>query len=84
MNFEDLKLIRVTEEVKFWVRDIYFEYEGEEQYVELAWEEGYSYEIRSSNLTPRFKNVLDKWHETSEELFEAWLDDLTWLKVDRK
>jgi hypothetical protein len=79
-----LEITYVNEEVKCWVRDIYFQYEGEEQYVQLKWEEDYSYEIISSEFTPNFRKALDKWHETTDELFEGLLDDLTWQELKRK
>lgn len=82
-SIEDLKLVRVEEDVKKWVRDIYFTYEDEEQYVELCWEEDYSYEILADDFTPKFREALDKWHETTEELFESMLDDLTWQQVKK-
>jgi len=66
------------------VRDIYFQYEGEDQYVQLKWEEGCSYEIIVQKLTPKFEEVLGNWHDTTDELFEGWLDDLTWREVGRK
>jgi len=81
MKFEDLKLTRVSEEINCWVRDIYFQYEGEDQYVQLKWEEGYSYEIIDQELTDKFTEALEAWHDTTDELFEAWLDDLTWREV---
>ena len=82
-SIEDLKLVRVEEDCKKWVRDIYFEYNGEEQYVELSWEEDYSYEILADDFTPKFREALDKWHETNEELFESMLDDLTWQQIKK-
>ena len=84
MDINDLKLTMVTEEVKYWVRDIWFDFEGEEQYVELAWEEDYSYEIRAKEFTLKFQQTLDKWHETTDELFESMLDDLTWVEAGKR
>jgi len=84
MNIKDLKLTEVTEEIKYWVRDIWFDFEGEQQYVELAWEEDYSYEIRAKEFTPKFQEALDKWHETTDELFESMLDDLTWVEAGKR
>lgn len=83
-SIEDLKLVKVEEEVKKWIRDIYFTYEGEEQYVELSWEEGYSYEILAEEFTLKFREALDKWHETTDELFESMLDDLTWVEAGKR
>jgi hypothetical protein len=82
-SIEDLKLVKVEEDVKKWVRDIYFTYEGEEQHVVLIWEEGYSYEIWEEEFTPKFREALDKWHETTDALFESMLDDLTWKEVKK-
>jgi galactokinase len=80
-SIEDLKLTDVEEEIKKWQRHIYFEYNGEEQYVELWWEEDYGYEILSKELTDSFSKVLDAWHETTDELFESMLDDLSWKQA---
>jgi hypothetical protein len=82
-SIEDLKLVRVSEDCKKWVRDIYFEYNGEEQYVELSWEEDYGYTIVSKDLTDSFSEALEAWHETTDELFESMLDDLTWQHVKK-
>jgi hypothetical protein len=83
-SIEDLKLVRVSEENKKWVRDIYFTYEGEEQFVELAWEEDCSYEILDSEFTAKFREALDAWHDTTDELFESMLDDLTWVEAGKR
>jgi hypothetical protein len=84
MNINDLKLTSVTEEVKRWARSIRFEYQGEEQYVDLSWEEDYGYEILYKEFTPKFREALDKWHETTDELFESMLDDLTWVEAGKR
>jgi len=81
-GLQDLKLVSVNEEVNHWVRDIYFEFNGEEQYVKLRWEEGNGYEIIKEELTNNFRKALDAWHETTDELFESMLDDLTWDKIN--
>lgn len=80
-SIEDLKLTYVDEDVRSWKRDIYFEYNGEEQYVELYWEEDCGYEIMSQELTESFTKALHDWHETTDELFESMLDDLSWKEV---
>lgn len=80
-SIEDLKLASVSEDVKKWVRDICFTYEGEWQFVMLAWEEDHSYKILSKDFTPKFREALDAWHETTDELFESLLDDLTWQHI---
>ena len=82
-SIEDLKLITVEEDCKKWVRDIYFEYNGEEQFVELAWEEDWGYEIISKEFTDTFSEALKTWNKTNEELFTSMLDDLTWQKVTK-
>jgi len=82
-SIEDLKLVRAEEEVKKWVRNIYFTYEGEEQFVCLVWEEDYSYEIWEEEFTPKFREALDAWHETTDGLFESMLDDLTWQHIKK-
>jgi hypothetical protein len=83
-SIEDLKLVRVSEDCKKWVRDIYFEYNGEEQYVELSWEEDYGYEIVAKELTDSFSEALEAWHDTTDELFESMLDDLTWVEAGKR
>jgi hypothetical protein len=83
-SIEDLKLVRVEEDVKKWVRDIYFTYEGEEQQVVLIWEEDYGYEILDKEFTPKFREALKAWHETTDELFESMLDDLTWIEAGKR
>lgn len=80
-GLQDLKLLLVEEETSHWHRNIYFEFNGEEQYVLLCWEEGYSYKIIEQKFTDNFRKALDDWHETTDELFESMLDDLTWDKV---
>lgn len=80
-SIEDLKLTYVDEDVRSWKRDIYFEYNDEEQHVQLYWEEDCGYEILSSEFTDSFSKALEEWHETTEELFESMLDDLTWKEV---
>jgi hypothetical protein len=82
-NIEDLKLTSVEEDCKKWVRDIYFTYNDEEQYVELSWEEDYGYEIVSKELTDSFSEALAAWQETTDELFESMLDDLSWQQVKK-
>jgi hypothetical protein len=82
-SIEDLKLVTVDEEVKRWIRSIHFEYQGEEQYVDLTWEEDYGYEILYKEFTPKFRKALDAWHETTDELFESMLDDITWQHVKK-
>jgi len=82
-SIEDLKLTSVEEDCKKWVRDIYFTYNDEEQYVQLSWEEEYGYEIFSKELTDSFSEALKVWHETTDELFESMLDDLSWQQVKK-
>ncbi len=79
---KDLDLLSVDEEVNSWIRNIYFIWQGDEQFAEVKWEEGWGYELISSEFTEAFKEFCEL-HDIEEDSICSLLDDLTYQKVSK-